>query len=389
MKHPSIYALLLMIFCFANSCNDEVSEKQSEHYIKFYGSFLDDAVYDVQMTNDGGAVLTGSAVPPETGKEFILMKVDPYGNQPDWSPKKFESLLPGTGYAVKETSGGYLLAGSVDDTLTGKTNMIVFKTDQQGNMVWQWELKSNQGNDVAYCIDVDDQGRIILGGYREESGTGYIYSALLNSGGEFISRTDRNKPNWIIRSVYSDQNEEFLAFGNAVMAGSTASRFLLIRFNSSGNDLGNTLLQNENFSEVMNSSCRDEDNRYYLIGTAVNSSSASRKIHLKRIDQDTLTWSKTFGDDFLYDGKAVAVREDGVVLVVADKTVGADNRNIVLYLLNPEGQILSSREFGSTGDQVAEAIDYKDGRILIAGKNAFEGNSMITLIKTDRNGNLW
>jgi len=380
-----ISGLFLLVFLF--SCEEKVSENQADYFIKFYGSYLDDVGLDVDATADGGAVLTGYMTREDRESDIFLMKVDAYGNQASWSPAFFGDQGHDEGYAVKTLSDGFLIAGAVTDTATDHFNMVVHKTNLEGSVQWSWELESNEDDDKALCLDIADDGRIIFGGYRQTNGINYIYSALLDANGNFIGRTDRNKENWDMKDIFRFSANEFLGFGNAT--NGTKKQYLWIRFNSDGNDLGNEELTSDNFSEELKDACQAGNNTFYLVGNGVNSTGTTSLVHLKKLENDQIIWSKNLGTGAQFQGKSVAVRDDGYILVAADKTIGADNRNIVLFILDPNGNEVSTKEFGSTGDQTAEKIIFSDGHIFIAGRNAYGGNSMITLIKADKNGNIW
>jgi hypothetical protein len=106
------------------------------------------------------------------------------------------------------------------------------------------------------------------------------------------------------------------------------------------------------------------------------------------LDTDEVLWQKFIREGGNFEGKAVTEMENGNILLVGDKTV-AENKKIILYFISPEGEVLSSKEYGSSGNQSSEALIYQNEQIIILGKNEFEGNSMISLIKTDKEGNVW
>jgi hypothetical protein len=96
------------------------------------------------------------------------------------------------------------------------------------------------------------------------------------------------------------------------------------------------------------------------------------------------------GVDGAFAGVDIQEMEDGRVAVLGDRTISKDT-DIILYFLNPDGSRNSSKTFGKTGNQTAISLKRTpDGGLIILGNNQQEKtSSMITLIKTDSEGNIW
>lgn len=209
--------------------------------------------------------------------------------------------------------------------------------------------------------------------------------------------------NVIKRSLRGDSNEQLsvihkLDDGNYIVLGTkqnTDLDYFMLIINKDGNDLNNDTFGEENRNDVLNCGCMGLNNTVFLVGTSSGLADASGTSNTKEIlvyKYDIISgktvWKKRFGENGDFEGIAAKELANGNILLLGNKTVSG-NKNIVLYFLNRDGNLLSTKEFGGSGNQTASDLLSINGQIIILGKNAYEGSSMITLIKTDSEGNLW
>jgi hypothetical protein len=105
-------------------------------FVKTYGGTEDDRAYAVQQTSDGGYIVAGSTRSFSGGRDdIILVKTDANGNI-IWA-KTYEGTDDDMdrAYAVQQTSdGGYIVAGSTRSFGAGRHDIILVKTDANGNI---------------------------------------------------------------------------------------------------------------------------------------------------------------------------------------------------------------------------------------------------------------
>ncbi|NJK85474.1 MAG: hypothetical protein HC906_05410 [Bacteroidales bacterium] len=79
LKKNSIYLLILILITF--SCdNYEIDHDQSESFIKYFGSPLNDYGCDVIQKADGGYIIAGVLSVRDSGTNICLIFTDKYGN---------------------------------------------------------------------------------------------------------------------------------------------------------------------------------------------------------------------------------------------------------------------------------------------------------------------
>ena len=118
---------------------------------KTYGGILNEGAFSIQATNDNNYIIAGYA--EENGpSDFLLMKIDPSGVVL-WE-KTFGGIFEDKAYNVKQTiDGGYIIGGWTKSYGSGREDMWIIKTDQNGNS----HCKALYTN----LIDYDFDGSII------------------------------------------------------------------------------------------------------------------------------------------------------------------------------------------------------------------------------------
>jgi len=136
------------------------------------GGASSDGAWCIQITTDGGFILTGwtySYGPGYVGNVW-LVKTDNLGNQ-QWS-KVFGGTEVDRGYYVWQTTdGGYIITGYTDSFGAGLYDMLLIKTDSSGNEQWT-KTFGGSGRDYGYSVQQTISGGYIIVGYTLSFGAG-------------------------------------------------------------------------------------------------------------------------------------------------------------------------------------------------------------------------
>ncbi|MEO0183380.1 MAG: T9SS type A sorting domain-containing protein, partial [candidate division WOR-3 bacterium] len=120
----------------------------------------------VQQTQDGGYIIAGTTYIQDQQYYLYLIKADADGNQV-WY-KTYSGLAHAQGYSVRQTrDGGYIIAGVTaisPPAVTGSAYLI--KTDADGNQVWYKILGGSNTGSVGYSVQqTQDRGYIMAGSF--------------------------------------------------------------------------------------------------------------------------------------------------------------------------------------------------------------------------------
>ncbi|UCE65285.1 MAG: carboxypeptidase regulatory-like domain-containing protein [Candidatus Zixiibacteriota bacterium] len=185
-------------------------------WTRVYGGPDHQEGYDVELTSDGGYVITGqTGTSPDY--DVYLIKVDADGDSL-WGQTWGDTLID-VGYSVKATSdGGYIIAGSTEQPPGGTLDAYFIKTDSSGNTLWT-RIYGGSYTDEAYSIYPAYGDNYIATGYFGVSDRDFdLHLLKLDAGGDTLwtrlyGGLDRDRGNSVIQALD----------GSYLVAGGSAS----------------------------------------------------------------------------------------------------------------------------------------------------------------------
>jgi len=395
MRLFKLIILSLSVLIYMSCDNDEITDKQSDSFIKFYGGPSLDYGVDVEQTGNGGYAILGTITTPDKGTDMCLILTDRFGNSIS------DTKYYGGGYDDKGIclnmmdDGGFILLGSYQDSTSGNTDVYIVKTDSDGVTLWE-KIIEDEGNQEGYDLQVNGSGELIIVGFTETgqstSATGNqkdIFQLFLNSEGDTI---------WQPKAIGFDDNDigHGLLIGNDenIIVGNTKSRpvgtakyhSFLIRTNQLGSIssgfkiLFDTEMDYINYIRVL------PDGDYLVAGTLVTDNSTN--ICLMRINHQSLDiiWQKTFNDipDTYCTGLEVSPDE---ILILGTHEISGSSSSMVLIKADLDGNLINFIEYGMSSQITGLGFTItEDGGFIFTGSSKTGDNSVITLIKTDSSG---
>ena len=149
-----------------------------------YGDDQDNIGQSVYQTYDGGFIVCGFTVSPNTGYNYVyLLKINSEGVE-EWS-KSYGGEGHDYGYSVlQDTDGGYIIAGVSRSSGDSNGDGFLMKTDSDGNQLWS-KTYGGPLAEVIYDVDFTSDGGFILAGHTNSYGNGANDAFLIkvNSGG--------------------------------------------------------------------------------------------------------------------------------------------------------------------------------------------------------------
>ncbi|KYK30073.1 hypothetical protein AYK20_04655 [Thermoplasmatales archaeon SG8-52-1] len=310
-------------------------------FMKTYGGTDGDSGDCVQQTTDGGYIITGSTWSFSAGEDDILLiKTDSDGNE-IWNRTFGGTNIDWSMSVQQTTDGGYILTG-VTLTFSDYGDVWLIKTDSDGNEIW---------NKTFGGIDYCDVGHSV----QQTTDGGYILTGITNSSGTEEDDYDV----WLIKTD-SDGNEIW----NKTFGGTGFEDGICVR--------------------------QTTDGGYIITGAKVPSDNVDWDVWLIKTDSDgNEIWNKTFGSPRADIGMCVQQTSDGgyIITGLTELYIYGD---VWLIKTDSDGNKMWDKKYGvlqndGWGWWVQQTTD--GGYIVIGFAWSFgPGYADAWLIKTDSNG---
>lgn len=404
------YRILLIpiLLGFLASCEKEISTKQEENFMKFYGNYLLDEASDVDILDNGGFAICGTDSTSEFGKRMVLIITDSYGNIRSGFPKYFTRDDPDSGNslesganaleAIRGGQGGYMLFGYVEKPIPDSTgfqkDVLVVKVSTSGDEIWQKTYGSSLDEMILHATQRVPSG-YMMSGYQVKQGKSGIMVFGIEEEGDSIPLSlihynplpKNSRANYLLNF-----GDRYLCVCTYDKVGDEGTDLLVL------NLLDNlSIVQAENLTtgdvnEFGMCIIEDGSNQFLVLGNRHNNQSGRKEMVVYLIETDgqyilpptqlaTISQSNT---DLI--GRRFVKTNDGRYVIVGSRTVyGASD--IFMQFLSSDYAVTGNVVFGSSGAQTGADIDIaEDGGIVVLGTNYSDENSMISLIKTSDTG---
>jgi hypothetical protein len=267
-------------------------------------------------------------------RDIILIKTDANGNV-IWA-----KTYGGTSYeeasSVQQTSdGGYIVAGWTTSFGAGSGDIILIKTDANGNVIWA-KTYGGTAYDYAYSVQQTSDGGYIVAGYTRSFGAG--------SDDVFLIKTDAN--------------------GNIQWAKT---------YGGTDGDWASSVQQTS-------------DGGYILAGGTWSFGAGSYDIFLIKTDANgNVQWDKTYGGMHGDYASSVHQTSDGGYIVAGyTESFAESGKDIFLIKTDTNGNIIWAKTYRETSFNYAYSVQQtSDGGYIVAGSMG-----EVFLIKTDANGGI-
>ncbi len=294
--------------------------------------------------------------------------------------------------SIQTEDGGFIMLGRTGDAeITGEEDIIVLRTDIDGNELWTRIYGQPDAQDIPYDIEALDDGGFIISGHT-----------VVNSADPFLLKIDGDG-NEIWQQVYEKETSERgysviqTTDGGFAVTGCYGchedwEQTFLFKTDSDGNQLWYETYQ-------AGTDGRDliETSDGFAIAANIDLLQGDTSdVHIIKTDFDgNLSWDYSDHYGYVATAEAITVSPDGHLVftgfVSESNESGTDI--ILTKLNNVTGEVIWSNIINSPqGDYGRDLVFTETGNIYISGSSwrNLNNNGDVLLIKTDADGNvLW
>ena len=313
----------------------------------------------------------------------------------------FQKIYGGTsvevGRGVVALPDGFLLVGQTNSFGAGGWDMYAVRIDSSGTVQWS-KAYGGSGTDVARAVVALSDGFLVVGNTQSfGAGGNDMYAVRIDSSGTVLwSKTYGGSRNDYANAVVGP-----LADGGFLLVGSTDS------FGTAANEYDMYAVRidkdgNVKWSKTYGGSRIDGggavvalSDGFLLVGNTESFGAGENDMYAVRIDgSGNLVWSKAYGGSGDDVARAVVALSDGFLLVGNTKSFGAGGNDMYAVRIDSSGTVQWSKAYGGNKDDVARAVvALPNGDFLLAGNTdsfAGEGDSDMYAVRIDSSGTvLW
>jgi hypothetical protein len=418
---------ILIILMFLASC--EKGTDNNDIILKYYGDALEDIGYSI-AEYDGGYFIAGQLTEvsrtvgnlidnAKSVKKMGIIKTDKDGNvvkegNSFWS-KKFGNKVTSLGTKlIVLDDGSVVCTGYVIDTINNLKDIFVVKTDAGGTNSIE-KIYKNTGNQYGIDIIKTQEGFLVLGSTDVERQP--LTDSTGNAAGKkdlLLLRINNNLDPINFQTgvglppgIGFPGNDAGVALkkdinGGYIVVGTTdrselkpnlqaGNNIFLLRINTDGSAtqpriIGGTLDEYAADIEVLNNG--------YLIAGTIGSEGSGQYGYVWGISENIYSTplfephaiiidDPNSGTKSSFSVKAISRYRTNSFVMAGQILIGSSVRMLV-FVTDGEGNFVDGKKniTGGTGIQIAyDVISDADANIIAVGKNSYENNSMISLLK--------
>ena len=357
----------------------------------FGGDSLDMG-YSVQQTIDGGFIITGSTESYGNGDaDVYLIKTDANGDSL-WT-KTFGGAGQDYGSSLQITSdGGYIITGRTEYA-NGNKDVYLIKTDANGDSLWT-NTYGGTSVDFGLFVQQTTDGGFIITGATESFGNGGRDAFLIKTdsiGIEQWAQSFGGSAFEVGNCVQQTTDGGYIITGGTNSFGNGNRDAYLIKTDGNGVEQWNQTFGGVEF-DLGNSVKQTTDGGYIITGRTVSFGAGDKDVYLVKTDASGAEqWYQTFGGSAFDLGTCVHQTSDGGYIIAGGtNSSGSGDRDAYLIKTDNNGTQQWNETFGGATFEVANAVQLTSdgGYIVVGGTDSFgNGNRDVFLIKTSGNGN--
>jgi len=352
----------------------------SPGFMKTYGSTQSEEARAVIQTVEGGYLLAGNG-----NGNVLIVKTDDKGNSV-WQ-REYGGSSWGEAHAVIQSSdGGYVIAGSGGPD----HQMLLLKIDQEGNEVWLKYFKRGIDYDEGNAIQETLDGGYVITGCTNFTGhrfRGNLWLLKTDATGNLEWESEFGGSNYDVgHGVLPTSEGGYIVVGGtgSYTGGGTAA--WMIKTDEFGNEEWDQIYRGENIGGDCGLSIISSEGGGYTI----SGYKANQPWVIKVDASGFKEWEKVLAEGIWGMSRSIEQSEDFGYIIVGTIDNNDSSQDVHLIKIDATGGIEWQWKYGGMENDDAYSVQQTtDGGYVIGGMTNSYGDGMadMFLIKTDSEGN--
>jgi len=326
----------------------------NEEWTNAFGRDGNDFGSHVQQTRDNGFIIVGTISLGANGFDVWLIKTDSTGNE-EWN-RTFGGNEYDGGSCVQETiDDGYIITGYTSSSGSGNNDVWLIKTDSNGDEEWNRTFGGTEG-DGGSCVQQTNEGGYIIAGATHSFGAGRRPDAWIiktnSDGEEEWNRIIGGGSNDYLYSIHQTNDGGYILAGRTASFGDGSYDMWLVKIESNGDQEWNRTFGGNDYDDG-HSGQQTIDGGYIITGNTEPSGAGESDILLVKTDSTgNEEWSQTFGGvDRDFSSSIQQTNDGGYIICGWTDSFGAGREDVWLIRLAAE-------ETGVIGSAILSPTDY-------------------------------
>jgi hypothetical protein len=404
-KYAILFLFMLLISC-------EKSQDKNDNFLKFYGDALEDIGYSVAKVEDGYIIAGQFTEITRIGNNFIdeeksiknmgIIKTGSDGNV-IWKKTFGERLTAAGSKILALDDGSVICTGYVIDSMTLQKDIFVVKVNADGTGYIQ-KIYVNDGNQYGTDLIKTQEGFLILGTTDIErqpltdktgnaAGKKDIFLLRINSNLELIaSPTAVGFPGDDFgAALKTDINGGYIVVGTTDRSepGQSQNNIFLLRINTDCSTTQSRIIGGTDDEYAADIEVLSDG---YLIAGTVGNELTNQQGYVWKISDNIydspifthkIEIEKSSNEKLYFSVNAICKYKTSSFIMAGQAGTGTLAK-MLIFVTDADGNLEEGKMMiaGGTGIQVAfDVISDNEDNIIAVGKNSYENNSMISLLK--------
>jgi hypothetical protein len=265
--------------------------------------------------------------------------------------------------------GGYLIAGTTEDSIPNDVDIKIVKTNSHGDTLWTKRYGGSRPEYPTNMLATNDGNYFIVGGSQSfGSGDLDVYLLKIDPYGNMIwTKTYGGSGNEDGNEIVASADGNYVIVGGSNSANLSHNAAQLTKVDPAGN-----LIWMKYYGGSGIESARSvklcSDGGFIIAGNSASTYTSLTQVFVVKTTAtgDTL-WTQKYGGPDSYDGKSILVNNDGTYTLALDDSSGSRDSDVRIMKLSSTGTILWNHAYGGIKKDISKTIQHTtDGGYIVA-----------------------